>query len=132
MKCKVPNLELLLYKVHEHLFANGKFLTIAMDKGLFGENRTCTFPNLMVIECFPQTWSSTCTGFDIDSKGEPVMAGSAFTDAYTTIVYEKHTDVYVVCFGEDVAYMVDDPTDYFYTDIWKHDMTSLSKALTRY
>lgn len=84
------------------------------------------------VECFSQIWGSTCTGFDVTEAGEPVMAGSAMTEEYTTIVHEKTTDTYCVFFGDRPCYKVDNPSNEFYEDMMKRQMASLSRAKNRY
>lgn len=90
MVARIPNLELLLYKAQQALAHDPDFVQkIAEIK----ENDSHKKVYLdFSVECFSQIWGSTCTGFDVTEAGEPVMAGSAMTEEYTTIVHEKTTD----------------------------------------
>ena len=119
MVARIPNLELLLYKAQQALAHDPDFVQkIAEIK----ENDSR----------FSQIWGSTCTGFDVTEAGEPVMAGSAMTEEYTTIVHEKTTDTYCVFFGDRPCYKVDNPSNEFYEDMMKRQMASLSRAKNRY
>ena len=87
MVARIPNLELLLYKAQQALAHDPDFVQkIAEIKE--NDSRKKVYLDFSV-ECFSQIWGSTCTGFDVTEAGEPVMAGSAMTEEYTTIVHEK-------------------------------------------
>lgn len=114
MKARIPNLELLLYKAQQALAHDPDFVQkIAEIKE--NDSRKKVYLDFSV-ECFSQIWGSTCTGFDVTEAGEPVMAGSAMTEEYTTIVHEKTTDTYCVFFGDRPCYKVDNPSNEFYED----------------
>lgn len=106
MVVRIPNLELLLYKAQQALAHDPDFVQkIAEIK----ENDSHKKVYLdFSVECFSQIWGSTCTGFDVTEAGEPVMAGSAMTEEYTTIVHEKTTDTYCVFFGDRPCYKLDE------------------------
>lgn len=130
MNARIPNLELLLYKVQQALAHDPDFVQkIAEMKQSKNHNKVYIDFD---IECFPQIWGSTCTGFDVTETGEPVVAGSAMTKEYTTIVHEKTTDTYCVFFGDRPCYKVDNPSNEFYEDMKKRQMASLSRAKNRY
>lgn len=117
MVARIPNLELLLYKAQQALAHDPDFVQkIAEIKE--NDSRKKVYLDFSV-ECFSQIWGSTCTGFDVTEAGEPVMAGSAMTEEYTTIVHEKTTDTYCVFFGDRPCYKVDNPSNEFYEDMMK-------------
>lgn len=102
MVARIPNLELLLYKAQQALAHDPDFVQkIAEIKE--NDSRKKVYLDFSV-ECFSQIWGSTCTGFDVTEAGGPVMAGSAMTKEYTTIVHEKTTDTYCVFFGDRPCY----------------------------
>ena len=84
------------------------------------------------VETFPQTWGSTCTGFDITEDGKATVGGCAMTTEYTTVVHEKRTDFYLVFFGDRPCYAVHNPTKEFYEDLKDRNLASLSKSKERY
>lgn len=130
MVARIPNLELLLYKAQQALAHDPDFVQkIAEIKE--NDSRKKVYLDFSV-ECFSQIWGSTCTGFDVTEAGEPVMAGSAMTEEYTTIVHEKTTNTYCVFFGDRPCYKVDNPSNKFYEDMMKRQMASLSRAKNRY
>ena len=130
MVARIPNLELLLYKAQPaHPQAPDFVQKIAGIKYIDGPRKVS---GDFSVECFSQIWGSTCTGFDVTETGEPVMAGSAMTEEYTTIVHEKTTDTYCVFFGDRPCYKVDNPSNEFYEDMMKRQMASLSRAKNRY
>ena len=81
---------------------------------------------------FPQTWGSTCTGFDRTSDGLPAIGGSAMTKEYTTVAHELKTDVYYIFFGGRPCYKVTEAGKNFFSDLSSRNMASLSKAKDRY
>lgn len=121
MFANYPNLELLEYKAKQILAADTEF----MDS--LGSHAV----NFEVI-VFPQTWGSTCTGFDICPDGSPAVGGSAITKEYTSVFHELTTDTYVVCFGNRPCYKVTDAPMEFYADLSARSMASLKTARTRY
>lgn len=130
MAARIPNLELLLYKAQQALAHDPDFVQkIAEMKQSKNYNKVYLDFD---IECFPQIWGSTCTGFDVTETGEPVMAGSAMTKEYTTVIHEQTTDTYCVFFGDRPCYKVDNPTNEFRQDLIKRQMASLSRAKKRY
>ena len=128
MNKSLPNLELVLYKAQQIVSKNETFIhafdttyKAAKDKGY---NIIPDFD----IEVFSQTWASTATGFD-----EPgTMAGQAITDAYTTVVHERITDMFVVFFDNRPCYLVDNPNETFMDDLAKHRLKSVSEAKEAY
>ena len=118
---KLPNLELLMYKAGIYLEYDEEFAQKAKGKTL---NFT--------IETFPQTWGSTCTGFDITKDGKATVGGCAMTTEYTTVVHEKSTNFYVVFFGDRPCYVVHDPTKEFYEDLKERHLVSRSESKERY
>ena len=118
---RLPNLELLMYKAGIYLEYDEEFAQKAKGKTL---NFT--------IETFPQTWGSTCTGFDITKDGRNVFGCSALTTEYTTVVHEETTDSYLVFFGDRPCYAVHNPTKEFYEDMKERCLASLSESKERY
>mgnify|MGYP000767839938 CR=1 FL=1 len=130
MVTRTPNLELLLYKTQQLLANDEEFKqAIANIKAEKNMNRVYLDFN---VECFPQIWGNTCTGFDVTPEGEPTMGGDAMTKEYTTIIHEVVTDTYCVFFGDCPCYKVSDPSEDFYKDMIKRSMASLSEAKNRY
>jgi len=121
-----PNLELLEYKVKENI-CKDKMLVEKLNEF----RKKHSYASFKVI-VFPQTWATTCTGFDVAADGSPAFGGCAITNEYTSVFHEELTDTYVVCFGDRPCYMVTDATDEFFEDLRKRDMASLSKAKKRY
>ena len=118
---KLPNLELLMYKAGIYLDYDEEFAQKAKGKSL---NFT--------IETFPQTWGSTCTGFDVTKDGRGAFGGDAMTTEYTTVVYECKTETYLVFFGDRPCYAVHNPTMEFYEDLKERRLVSLSESKERY
>lgn len=97
MVARIPNLELLLYKAQQALAHDPDFVQkIAEIKE--NDSRKKVYLDFSV-ECFSQIWDSTCTGFDVTEAGEPVMAGSAMTEEYTTM-YTRRPQIPTVCSSE--------------------------------
>lgn len=128
MRLEYPNLELLEYKAMLALSKDEYF------RQKFQEIRNKSNYARMEIEAemFPQLWGSTCTGFDVTQDGEPALGGAAMTKAYTTVLHELNTDIYLVCFGDELCYMVTDANEDFHEDLQKRHMASLSEAKRRY
>lgn len=118
---RLPNLELLMHKAIEHLKQDEEFAQKAKGKTLH-----------FTIETFPQTWGSTCTGFDITEDGKATIGGCAMTTEYTTVVHEENTNSYLVFFGDRPCYAVHKPTKEFYEDWIDRNLASLSKSKERY
>lgn len=116
MKPLFPNLELIEHKATE---------LALLDKTLSSQ------PEFDLIT-FPQTWGSTCTGFDLTSDGLPAIGGSAMTKEYTTVTHELKTDVYYIFFGNRPCYKVTKAGKNFFNDLKHHRMASLSQAKQRY
>lgn len=118
---KLPNLELLMYKARIYLEYDEEYVQKSKGKAL---NFT--------VETFPQTWGSTCTGFDITKDGKATVGGCAMTTEYTTVVREHKTETYVVFFGDRACYGVHNPTKEFYQDLKDRHLASLSESKERY
>lgn len=125
---KYPNIELLEYKAMAALRKDDTFNKTFREKI---KDKKYIHPELDAI-VFPQIWGSTCTGFDVTSDGSAVIAGCAMTKEYTTVFHELTTDMYVVFFGENPCYMVNNPNTQFYDDLKKHQLCSLSQAKNLY
>ena len=118
---RLPNLELLMYKASIYLDYDEEFVQKAKGKSLH-----------FTIETFPQTWGSTCTGFDITEGGKATISGCAMTTEYTSVVHEENTETYLVFFGDRACYAVHNPTKEFYEDLKERHLVSLSKSKGRY
>ena len=119
-----PNLELLEYKVRQGLMGDSEFVKrIAQRKHFHPE---------FTVDVFSQVWGSTCLGFDVLPDGSPTIGGCAMTRAYTSVFHELDTDVYVVCFGDRVAYEVSDPGENFLCDLRDRALRGLREAQERY
>lgn len=70
---------------------------------------------------FPQVWGSTALGFN-------TIGGQALTKAYTTVVYELHTNIFFVFFEEDYAYSVKNPNELFKKDLDEKNMKAVYEA----
>lgn len=123
-----PNLELIEYKARQLLAQDEEFVN--KIKELREKNRYASVQ--FEADVFPQMWGSTCTGFDVTENGEPAIGGCAMTKEYTTVVHELLTDVYVVFFGNKPCYKVSDANEFFFEDLKKRNMASLSEAKKRY
>lgn len=124
---RLPNLELLMYKAMTYFQKDEEFLK-KCDEKKDHNYQAVTF----TIETFPQTWGSTCTGFDITEDGKASFGGCAMTTEYTTVVHEEITDSYLVFFGDRACYAVHNPTKEFYEDLKERNLASLSKSKERY
>lgn len=126
-----PNLELIEYKC--------KIKAHELHKEVL---KDAIFPKFK-IDTFMQTWGNTATGFDADN----VVSGQAFTDEYTTVCemsWCKRTEekrfgwidaddkIYGVFFGNEMAYMLINPNEYFFEDLKNRNMSSQRFALKRY
>lgn len=107
------------------------------EKIMYG-NIANTHPELLgnvvgkkvTIHMFPQTWASTAGGFEAPG----MVAGAAMTTDETTVmivtVYYRNGQkidekpFYGVFFGNDPAYMVEDPKKEFFDDLSRRDMKS--------
>lgn len=105
-----PNLELLDYKARIALREKDseKYARVELQADVFLQN-----------------WSSTALGFG-------GIGGQALSDAYTTVFSDILKDVYVVFFGNRMAYMVEEPTEEFYKDLKERRLASVDRAFTRY
>lgn len=124
----LPNLELLIYKAQQ-ILSNDKDFLPAFNKVCSKEKITGYFlvPDFDV-EVFPQTWSNAATGFD-----EPnTVSCQAITDAYTTVVYERITDTYVVFFDNKPCYKVNNPNECFMNDLKNHCLKGIAGAKDAY
>lgn len=72
------------------------------------------------IEMFLQVWGSTALGFG-------GLGGAAMTEAYTVVI-KGPSGEFCVYFDGRFAYMVNDPSDKFYSDLRDHNLNSLRNA----
>lgn len=79
-----------------------------------------TRPNTTV-HVFPQTWGSTALGFE-------GIGCSAMTTAYTTVIQVDNTELYGVFFGEEFAYLVDNPLPVFFEDLKNRNMAPVYES----
>lgn len=118
MKAKIPNLELLQYKVIENLARDEDFME-KFNK-VKEKNKFVTVD--VVLDTFLQVWGDTSGGF------ESGLAGQAFIEEYTTVAHERVTDTYIVCFGDKLCYKIDDPTEVFLEDLKNRQLKGLKSG----
>lgn len=116
---RYPSLELIDFQCREIVKADfadrhNLYLTGGLDLDM-----------VVRLEMFCQTWSNTATGFDLDGG----LSGQMFVDEYTTVatVFIRGNNVekvYVVCFGESIAYIVRKPNEKFFRDLKNRNMYS--------
>ena len=86
------------------------------------------------VQMFPQTWASTAGGFEAPG----MLAGCAMTTENTVVMKltiwtgtlqdTVANDFYGVFFDGELAYIVTDPKEQFFTDLKNHDMKSKYEA----
>ena len=130
MFVRPPNLELLMFKAEQLLRRNQKFVECYAAK--MGDNWDNKIQFNFSVDVFLQLWGSTALGFDLTSDGSPAIGGSAMTEAYTTVVHERTLDFYVVFFGNEVCYTVDEANAQFLSDLQYHNVRGLSDAKNLY
>lgn len=117
MGAKLPNLELLEYKIREKLQKDEDFMEeferLKEDKRWYGLD--------LSFDMFLQMWGNTSGGFE-------GVGGCAMTEQYTVVVHERHTNIYIVCFGETPCYMVRDANQEFYDDLTNRNIKGLHSA----
>lgn len=117
----LPNLELIEYKVTEGLKNNEIFIE---------RFNKCREKNKYIycdldFNMFSQWWGNTTGGFE-------GIGGCAMTKEYTVVVYERNTDIYIVCFGDKPCYVVVDANDTFMEDLKNHSIAGLKTSKERY
>lgn len=102
----LPNLELLEYRTKNILrqIDNEKYKKLNL-----------------VADVFLQTWSSTALGFG-------GIGGQAISEAYTTVFGDALKNVYVIFFGNELAYIVENPTEKFFADLKFRMLASVDKS----
>lgn len=127
MVCKYPNLELLVYKAKQ-IYKHG------ISGSMYDGERTPVMQNAKLLDeeifAFRQTWATTAKGFDLDGG----VSGQMFTDEYTTVVklhfcFQKSEgydgmDLFVIFFGDRIAYYGVDPNEEFFIDLSRMEMKS--------
>lgn len=124
-----PNFDLIVYKCNE-----------AAHQHFPRELKNAQYPSFK-LDAFLQTWPNTATGFD----SENVVSGQAFTDEYTTVVemhwhyldvnkqwIDSNDCIYGVFFGDEIAYIIINPSDEFFEDLKNRQMESQRRALGKY
>lgn len=84
------------------------------------------------VQTFPQVWGSSALGFDVTPDGKAAVGCSIMTMAPTTVIFCKEPDVAGVFFGNKPAYIVQNPKDAFWEDVFKRQIVSVSEAKKRY
>ena len=102
----LPNLELLEYK--------SKNILRQIDNEKYKKLN-------LVADVFLQTWASTALGFG-------GIGGQAISEAYTTVFGDVLKNVYVIFFGNSLAYIVENPTEKFFTDLKFRMLASVDKS----
>lgn len=121
MNIKLPNLELLEYKIRENLIKNETF---TQRFQAIKDNKKHIFCDLR-FEMFPQWWGNTSGGFE-------GIGGSAMTEEYTTVAHEQNTNTYIVCFGDKPCYIITDPNDEFLKDLKERNIKGYNSAKGHY
>lgn len=130
MYAKYPNLELLEYKTRKILEQDKTFNKAIKDVNV---GIKLTAMNVKIeAKMFIQIWGDTSCGIDIDSKGNPYIAGQAFTDAYTTVFYENYSKQYFVYFDERLAYIITKANTKFLSDLKDCNLLCVSEAKKKY
>lgn len=89
--------------------------------------------NRIEVYMFPQTWPNTGCGF-----AQPGYCyGQAFTSDYTVVLIFRRMqssgtgiiehNKCCVCFGDRVAYILDDPNDKFWGDLFSFNMSGITE-----
>lgn len=102
----LPNLELLEYK--------SKNILKQIDNEKYKKLN-------LVADVFLQTWASTALGFG-------GIGGQAISEAYTTVFGDVLKNVYIIFFGNELAYIVENPTEKFFTDLKFRMLASVDKS----
>ena len=116
-----PNLDLIEYKFRQRIHT--LFPDIIMGDYYYP---------VVKANVFPQTWGSTALGF-------PGCGGSAMTTAYTTVMNARflpklssatngEREFWGVYFGNEYAYMIEEPTEEFFEDLKNHNRASVMEA----
>lgn len=124
---QVPNLELLLYQAMEY-FNRFEEYTNKM-KAMRAKNQISRYlrPHL-VADTFIQSWPNTATGFDAPES----VSGQAITMAYTTVVHELVTNMFVVFIDNRPCYFISHPTKEFIEDLRDRNVVGRYYAQHRY
>lgn len=118
---KLPNLDLIEYKAENVLRNHDEFV-----ERLKKVREDDPYKSVdLVLHTFPQMWGSTALGFD-------VIGGQAMTEAYTTVVHERVTNIYIIFFGEKPCYSLVDPTKEFFEDLKNLRIAGIREARERY
>ncbi len=118
---KLPNLDLIEYKA-ENVLRNHDEFTEKLKKAREEDPYRSVD---LVLHSFPQMWGSAALGFDR-------IGGQAMTEAYTTVVHERVTNIYIIFFGEKPCYSLVDPTEEFFEDLKNLRIAGINEARERY
>lgn len=80
-------------------------------------------------EVFLQTWANTSCGIGT-RDGE--FSGQAITETYTVVCHEIVTDSYIVFYGNQIGYLVTDPSSEFLADLKNHNLKDVEYAKLHY
>lgn len=129
MKANYPNLELIEYQAYIAIKNTQELLKKFEDaKAKQGRFTRLDFE----AEVFIQMWGNTNTAFDVCPDGSPTIGGCTMTEAYTTVMYERTTDVYFVFVDNKLCYYIENANQAFLTDLKEHNIKSLSEAKKAY
>ena len=126
-----PNLE-EIFRLAEAGLAGHKVYQSRIGTMSAGLKKRALWANLrpkFEAEVFTQVWPDTSCGLSDDPGG---FAGQAMTEAYTTVVHETTTDMYVVFFDNQPAYIVHDPSWEFLEDLRHHSLLGKYEAKKTY
>lgn len=121
MNAKLPNLELLDYKIKQHLINDKEFMQ-KWNKYKEEHSYACVD---VVFDMFIQMWGNTSGGFE-------TVGGCAMTEEYTIVAHERSTDTYIVCFGDKPAYIVNDAPIQFLEDLKDRQIKGINTAKKYY
>ncbi len=76
---------------------------------------------------FKQTWATSECGWDEPGS----VAFQVLTEDFTTVatIITEDKPVYLVCFGEEFAYMIEEPKSEFFADVANHCVQGLYEAM---
>lgn len=122
---KIPNLDLLIYQAQLILSANKSYQHF---KDEYNQSHIFRLRPNFQADAFVQTWSDTSTGLGMPGG----FSGQAMTDAYTVVVHELNSDMYVVFYDTEPAYIVDHPSKRFLDDLRNRNLLEKYKAEEAY
>ena len=84
-----------------------------------------SFRDELIVESFQQYWGNSAMGFDLEHK---IVAQAFFKQQTFIITNGIENDIYLVYFGTQFAYKVENPNEHFAEDRAGHHMRSLKQC----